>query len=97
MVREVNGANTVFFKRFKKCEASPRFRAGGLPYGSASQPGKEASHFYKAPLDPALPGGACGEQAGQLGKKNQYNLLTYGKCYDSISSQFNTHCLREDL
>ena len=38
-------------------EASPCFRTG--------LPGKEDKHFTIAPLDPALPGGACGEQAGQ--------------------------------
>jgi hypothetical protein len=38
-------------------EASPPSRAG--------LPGKEDCHFCIAPLDPALPDGACGEQAGQ--------------------------------
>jgi hypothetical protein len=31
----------------------------------AYAPGKEDCHFCIAPLDPALPDGACGEQAGQ--------------------------------
>jgi len=31
----------------------------------AGLPGKEDCHFCIAPLDPALPDGACGEQAGQ--------------------------------
>ncbi|NVM20962.1 MAG: protease inhibitor I42 family protein [Desulfobacterales bacterium] len=39
------------------CEASTCFRTG--------LPGKEDKHFTIAPLDPALPDGACGEQAGQ--------------------------------
>jgi hypothetical protein len=42
------------------CEASPPSRAG--------LPGKEDCHFCIAPLDPALPDGACGEQAGQCFK-----------------------------
>jgi hypothetical protein len=33
----------------------------------AYAPGKEDCHFCIAPLDPAPPGGACGEQAGQPG------------------------------
>jgi hypothetical protein len=33
----------------------------------AYAPGKEDCHFCMAPLDPALPDGACGEQAGQMG------------------------------
>jgi len=41
----------------KICEASPPSRAG--------LPGEEDCHFCIAPLDPALPDGACGEQAGQ--------------------------------
>ena len=40
-----------------QCEASPCFRTGVLPYGSASQPGKEEKQFIIAPLDPALPDG----------------------------------------
>ncbi len=42
----------------KICEASPCFRTG--------LPGKEEKHFIIVPLDPALPGGACGKQAGQI-------------------------------
>ena len=53
-------------------EASPPVRVGVLPYGSASQPGKEKGHSCIAPLDPALPGGGSalrqhfvrGEHAG---------------------------------
>ena len=60
-------------KKDRTSEASPRFRAEVLPYGSASQPGKETSNFCKAPLDPALPRAgsalqqrfASAEQAGQ--------------------------------
>jgi hypothetical protein len=37
-------------------EAFPCFRTG--------IPGKEENHFVIAPLDPALPGWACGERAG---------------------------------
>jgi hypothetical protein len=33
----------------------------------AYAPGKEDCHFCIAPLDPAPPDGACGEQAGQPG------------------------------
>jgi len=40
----------------QKSEASPPFQAG--------LPGKEEKHFCIALLDPALPGGACGEHAG---------------------------------
>ncbi len=46
-------------------EASPLFRAGVLPGGSASQPGEEDGHFCIAPIDPALPDGVYGERAGQ--------------------------------
>jgi uncharacterized membrane protein len=46
-------------------EASPPFRAGVLPGGSASQPGKEDGYFCIAPLDHANPGVACGERADQ--------------------------------
>ena len=42
-------------------EASPPSRAG--------LPGKEDCHFCIAPLDPALPDGACGEQAGQVSER----------------------------
>jgi len=45
------------YVRTKICEASLPFRAG--------LPGKEDGHFCTAPLDPALPGEAYGEQAGQ--------------------------------
>jgi hypothetical protein len=42
-----------------------RPKAGVLPYGSASRPGKDFSLFNIAPLDPVLKDGACGEYAGQ--------------------------------
>ncbi len=64
-------------------EASPPCRAGVLPYGSASQPGKENNkHFHIAPLDPVLKDGRSalrqhfvrGERAGQLVKR--YRMQT---------------------
>ena len=66
-----------------QCEASPC--AGVLPYGSASQPGKEEKQFIIAPLDPALPDGGSalrqhfvrGEQAGQNGPVNLGTLFSY--------------------
>jgi len=50
-------AKNLITEYFVRSEASPPFRAG--------LPGKEDRHFCIAPLDPALPGGACGEHAGQ--------------------------------
>ncbi|NVM20925.1 MAG: hypothetical protein HWN68_04010 [Desulfobacterales bacterium] len=64
--------------KIRENEASPCFRTGVLPYGSASQPGKEDKHFTIAPLDPALPDGACGEQAGQAG----FSILQHPNCGD---------------
>jgi len=40
-------------------------KGGVLPFGSALQPGKDFFQFHIAPLDPALKGGAFGEQTGQ--------------------------------
>jgi hypothetical protein len=50
-------------------EASPPFQAG--------LPGKEEKHFCIAPLDPALPGGACGEHAGQKRPPHQLVFLPF--------------------
>jgi hypothetical protein len=46
-------------------EAPPPKRAGVLPYGSASRPGKDLGLFNIAPLDPVLEDRVYGEHAGQ--------------------------------
>jgi len=56
------GAKNEYLQSSKEMsEASPPSRAG--------LPGKEDCHFCIAPLDPALPDGACAEQAGQAKKQ----------------------------
>jgi hypothetical protein len=45
-------------------EAHPPKRAGVLPYGSASRPGKDFSLFNIAPLEPVLKDKVYGVHAG---------------------------------
>jgi len=48
----------------------------------AYAPGKEDCHFCIAPLDPALSGGACGEQAGQSVRYSIPTILIFGRPKD---------------
>ena len=67
-------------------EASPLFRAG--------LPGKEDGHFCIAPLDPALPDGACGERAGQGAQilRNEAYLLYAAVTKDAAQHRSWTFC-----
>jgi len=47
------------------CNSKAKANSEASPPSRAGLPGKEDCHFCIAPLDPALPDEACGEQAGQ--------------------------------
>jgi len=70
-------------------EASQPKRAGVLPYGSASRPGKDLSLFNIAPLDPVLKDRAYGEHAGQTvsSHRRRINFIVKQITLNRINSQ----------